>query len=329
MASGMLEEIYAGAAAGTTISQRGKFKRAQKASVTGAALRDRELSEAGDPQSLFFYTMKKLDEAEKKGAQQGGLPAVGKFAGLQGAKITTTATDLEPPPKEGHEHAHAPAAEGAGGASGRSEASEARGHGVLPEPPIWLRLFRSYLETPLGGNIDHDNATAVEEVVELVEGGAGGEGVELMCTANDEEELREMAESTSSCFVVFLTPGTVYELHSEIIIGTSKTIVGVPISRPILNAEHGNRAFRVRPGVFFDVRHVVIYIGDGDQYVRNQMFRVGGGLFLEPNAHMSAFDVLFTVQPYREVGWRTEEQIILGGDVFVSAGNVAFTACNM
>jgi hypothetical protein len=47
-----------------------------------------------------------------------------------------------------------------------------------------------------------------------------------------------------------------------------QAVIGSPFIRPIINAEESNRVFHVKRGVTLDVRHLMMYEGDGDYYVR-------------------------------------------------------------
>ncbi len=76
------------------------------------------------------------------------------------------------------------------------------------------------------------------------------------CLADDAERLREAIHSPL-CAVVLLVPGRKYLLESQIQVNMTKALIGSPAERPIIDASDAERAFIVRRGVFFDVRHIL------------------------------------------------------------------------
>lgn len=76
------------------------------------------------------------------------------------------------------------------------------------------------------------------------------------CLADDEDRLRQ-AVASAGCQVVLLFPGRKYDLDTQMVVNMSKTIIGSPTERPIIDAADAERAFMVMPGVSFDVRHIL------------------------------------------------------------------------
>lgn len=48
-------------------------------------------------------------------------------------------------------------------------------------------------------------------------------------------------------------------------VSSFKTVVGDPLRRSLFNATESDRAIRVMSGGSLDLRHVVVYPGDGDK----------------------------------------------------------------
>lgn len=106
--------------------------------------------------------------------------------------------------------------------------------------------------------------------------------------------------------------------------------MGSPVSRAILNATESNRAIRIMAGGSLDIRHITLFPGDGDRRgPRGFMYRVGGSIYVHVDASLRAFDCVFTMEPWRELVVREEEEYMLGGDVCVEGGVVHFVGCNM
>lgn len=76
------------------------------------------------------------------------------------------------------------------------------------------------------------------------------------CLADNVQRLEEAFRSPQ-CAIVLLVPGRIYHLERQILVNQSKTLVGSPAERAIVDASEAERAFLVRRGVFFDVRHIL------------------------------------------------------------------------
>lgn len=76
------------------------------------------------------------------------------------------------------------------------------------------------------------------------------------CLADNAKRLREAIHSPQ-CNVVLLVPGRRYKLEQQMNVTTSKTLIGSPAERAIIDASDAERAFIVSPGVMFDVRHLL------------------------------------------------------------------------
>lgn len=182
------------------------------------------------------------------------------------------------------------------------------------------------------------------------------------CLADDTDRLQEAIQSPK-CNVVLLVPGGRYELEQQINVTMSKTLIGSPAERSIIDASAAERAFFVSPGVMFDVRHLLFCKlgvigpcslinllhpplqwlmasntstpnqiqtdeGDGDIWRDEFRTRFGGVIYLRAGASLFTFDCLYTIQAEREPIFNDKPEMIFGGDILMEGGTLTAVACS-